>query len=147
MKLLQICLVQRVSNNLNVHFIQVLLRDAVDKERRQRRIDQHGVVKVSRRSGDMNRFHLVEAAERVAFRNQLGNRPLVQCARDQQNDVVDHVRVRDHVEERRERLHGMVANVLKLDDQLLAQLVFDGRHRQRRRLIGQEVAVVGALEM
>ena len=48
----------------------------------------------------MDGLHLLEAAERVALRDQLGDRPLVQSSGDQQDDVVDHVAVGDVVKER-----------------------------------------------
>lgn len=95
----------------------------------------------------MNGLHLLKTAQRVAFGYQLRNGTLVQSARDEQNDVVDHVAVRNEVEEVRQRLHGMIAHVLELDHQLLAQLVVDHGHRQGRRLVGQETAIVRALQV
>jgi len=72
---------------------------------------------------------------------------LVKRSGDQQYDVVNHVTVRDVIEERAEGFHGMVAHVLKFNDELLAQLVIDDGHRQRAGFIGQELAVVRGLQM
>lgn len=83
----------------------------------------------------------------MAFRYELGYGTLVKGTGDQQNDVVDHVAVRDVIEERAERLHGMIAHMLELDDQLLAQLVVDDGHGQRAGFVGQELPVIGGLQV
>lgn len=95
----------------------------------------------------MYRFHLLEAAQRMALWYQLGNGTLVQGAGNQQDDVVDHVTVRNVVEECAERLHGMIAHMLEFNDEFLAQLVIDDRHGQRAGLVGQKLTVVGGLQM
>ena len=41
----------------------------------------------------MNSFHLLKGPQRVTFRDQLRNRALVKSPGDQQDDIVDHVRV------------------------------------------------------
>lgn len=144
---LQVGFVQGIAYDLNVHLVQILLGDAINKERRQRRIHQHGIVELSGRGCHMYRLHLLKAAQRMAFGYQLRNGTLVQRARDQQYDIIDHIAVRDKVQEVGQRLHRMVAHMLELDHQLLAQLVIDHGHRQRRRLVGQKAAVVRALQM
>ena len=53
----------------------------------------------------------------------------------------------DVVHEGCKRLHGVGAHVLELDDQLLSELVIDDGYLQRRRLVGEEVAIVSALKM
>ena len=55
--------------------------------------------------------------------------------------------VSDEVEEGGEGAGGVVAHVLELGDELLAQLVVDDGDLQRRRHVGQEVAVVGRLQV
>lgn len=60
-------------------------------ERTERCVDKHGVVQLCRRVRNVYRFHLFERAEWMTFTDQLTNRPLMQCARDEQYDVVDHV--------------------------------------------------------
>ena len=55
--------------------------------------------------------------------------------------------VRDEVEEGCEGARGVVAHVLELCDELLAQLVVDHGDLERRRHVGQEVAVVGRLKV
>ena len=42
------------------------------------RVDEHGVVELGGRGGDVDRLHLLEGAERVALAHQLGDGPLVQ---------------------------------------------------------------------
>lgn len=144
---LQVRLVQRIPDDFDVHLVQVLLRDAVDEEGRQRRVDQHGVVQLGGGSRDVDGLHLLEAAQRVTLGDELVDGALVERARDQQDDVVDHVAVRDEVQERGQRLHSMIPQVLELNHELLAQLVVDGGHGQGRWLVGQELAVVGALQV
>lgn len=56
-------------------------------------INQDGIVKLSRGLGNVDSLHLLKAAQRVAFRHQLRDRPLVQCARDQEDDIINHVAV------------------------------------------------------
>lgn len=41
----------------------------------------------------------------------------------------------------------MISHVLELCHQLVTQLVINDRHLKRRRLIGQKVSIVSALEM
>ena len=55
--------------------------------------------------------------------------------------------VSDEVEKGGEGPRGVVAHVLKLGHELLAQLVVDHRDLDRRRHVGQEVAVVGRLKV
>ena len=110
---LQVGLVQRVADDLNVHLVEVLLVDAAleegglrenNKRKSQReveslsvlterRVNEDGVVELGRRRGDVDGLHLFEAAQRVALAHQLGQRSLVQGASDQQDDVVNHVAV------------------------------------------------------
>lgn len=144
---LQVRLVQRVTDDLDVHLVQILLGDAVDEERGERRIDQHRIVQLGRCGRDVDRLHLLEAAERVALRDELRDRALMQRARDQQDDVVDHVAVRDVVQEGGQRLDRMVAHVLELDHQLLAQLVVDHGHGQRGRFVREELPIVRTLQV
>jgi len=72
---------------------------------------------------------------------------LVKCSGDQQYDVVNHVTVRDVIEECTEGFHSMIPHVLKFNHKFLAQLVIDDGHSQRARFIGQELAVVCGLQM
>ncbi len=113
----------------------------------QRRVDQDGVVQLGRRGGDVDGLHLLEGPQRVALAHQLRDGPLVQGAGDEQDDVVDHVAVGDEVEEGGQLAGGVVAHVLELGHQLLAQVVVDDRHLQRRRHGRQEVAIVRALQV
>ena len=62
----------------------------------------------------MDGFHLLEAPQRVAFRHQLRDRPLMQRSRDQQDDVVYHVTVRDEVQKGGQLAAGVIAHVLEL---------------------------------
>ena len=59
----------------------------------QGRVHQDGVVQLGGGLGDVDRLHLLEAAQRVTLWHQLRDGPLVQSARDQQDDVIDHVAV------------------------------------------------------
>ena len=72
---------------------------------------------------DVDRLHLLEAAKRSVLAYELQDGPLVEGTGDEQDDVVDHVAVGDVVEE-----GGLVAHVLELRHQLLAQLVVNHGH-------------------
>jgi len=78
---------------------------------------------------------------------QFRYRALVKCSGDQQYDVINHVTVCDVVEECAEWFYGMVAHVLKFNNELLTQLVIDDRHCQWAGFVGQELAVVCRLQM
>ena len=41
----------------------------------------------------------------------------------------------------------MIANVLEFGHQLFSKLIVDDGHIERRSLVGQEVAIIGGLEM
>lgn len=122
---LEISFVQSVSDDLDVHLVQVLLADAVDEEWRERCVHQHGVVQLSWGRGNVNRFHLLEAAQGMALGDELGDGTLVEGPGNQQDDVVDHVAVGDEVEEGRQWFDSVISHVLELNDELLAQLVVD----------------------
>lgn len=57
------------------------------------RVHQDGIVELSGGLGDVDRLHLLEAAQWVTLWNQLRDGALVEGARDQQDDVVNHVAV------------------------------------------------------
>lgn len=71
----------------------------------------------------------------------------MQCARDQQNDIVNHVAVRDEVQECGQRFNGMITQMLEFDDEFLAQFIVDNWHRQRRRFVCQKLAIIRSLQM
>lgn len=59
----------------------------------QGRVHQDGVVKLGGGLGDVDRFHLLEASQRVTLWHQLRDGPLVEGSRDQQDDVINHIAV------------------------------------------------------
>ncbi len=59
----------------------------------ERRVDEDSVVELGGRGSDVNGLHLLEGAERVALGEELLERALVEWARDEEHDVVDHVAV------------------------------------------------------
>ena len=127
---LQVSLVQSVTNDFDVHFIQILFGNAIHEEWSQWRIDQNGIVQFSWISSHVNGFHLLETTQWMTFWDQFRNWTLMQSSGDQQNDVVDHVAVSDEVQECRQWLDGMVAQVLEFNDQFLTQFVVDDRNGQ-----------------
>ena len=56
-------------------------------------VHQHGIVKVRRSRGDVDRLHFSKAAQRVTLVSELRYLPLTQRAGDEKDDVVDHVAV------------------------------------------------------
>lgn len=121
----EVSLVQSVSDDFDVHLVQVLLADAVNEKRGQWGVDEHCVVQLCRCGGDVNRFHLFEASQGVALRDELGDGALVEGSGDQQDDVIDHVAVGDEVQESRQWLDCVISHVLELDHELLTQFVVD----------------------
>lgn len=69
----------------------------------------------------------------------------MQSACYEQDNVVDHVTVRDKIQERWEGLNSMVAKMLELDDQFFAQFVVDRGDGQGRRFVRQKRPVIRAL--
>ena len=63
--------------------------------------------------------------------DQLGDGPLVEGPRDEEDDVVDHVAVGDVVQEGGQSARGVVPHVLELGDELLAEFVVDDGDLQR----------------
>ena len=59
----------------------------------QRRVHQDGIVQFSGCLSNIDRLHLLKAAQRVAFGHELRDGSLVQSPRDQQDDIVNHVAV------------------------------------------------------
>lgn len=86
----------------------------------------------------MDSFHLLETPQRVAFGDQLRNGALMQRTRNQQNNVIYHVTVRDKVQESRKRLNSLIPQVLELDHEFFSQLVIDGGNSEGRRLVCQK---------
>lgn len=70
------------------------------KLRTERRVHQDGVVQLCRGLGDVDCLHLLEASQWVTLRYQLRYGALVQSARDQQDDIIDHVAVPEVSQER-----------------------------------------------
>lgn len=61
--------------------------------RTQRCIHQDGVVELSRGLCDVDRLHLLKAAQRVTLGHEFRDGSLVEGARDQKDDIIDHVAV------------------------------------------------------
>ena len=61
-EVLEVRLEERVADDLDVHLVDVLEREAVAKVRPQRRVDQHHPVQVRRALRDAQRRHRVEHA-------------------------------------------------------------------------------------
>ena len=119
-KSLQVRLVERVSDDFNVHLVQVLFTDAVNEEWSQWRVDKHCIVELSRRGSDMDRLHLLETSKWMALGDELGDRTLVESPGDEQDDVVNHVTVGDEVQESREWLDCVISHMLELNHELFA---------------------------
>lgn len=79
---------------ITVQFPLLLINSSVYTEvHTQRRVHQDGVVKLGGGLGDVDRLHLLEAAQRVTLWHQLRDGTLVEGAGDQQDDVIDHIAV------------------------------------------------------
>ena len=103
MEILEIVLIKRIPNDLNVQLIQILMAQASLEVRCKRCFDQDTVVEffdIGRYAEDRHGF---EPAERVAALEELAGISFVKCACDEESDVVDHVAVGKIVHELCER--------------------------------------------
>mmetsp|Transcript_73128 Transcript_73128/g.200807 ORF Transcript_73128/g.200807 Transcript_73128/m.200807 type:complete len:461 (+) Transcript_73128:408-1790(+) len=146
-KVLQVCLVQRVADDLNVQLIEVIEREAIAEVGTEWRVYQDQLIELGRGVGRAEHRHRIKHAERVALLEQLGGVAVVVCARDHQHHVVDHVPVRDVVHERRERFHCLDPEEVELLHQLLRALLGERRRRDGGSLVLQKVAILGAGEV
>ena len=96
-KVLEIGLVERVPDDLDVHLVQVFGREAVAKVRRKGGLDQDRVVELCNVGRHTEGRHTLKDAQRVTPLQQLMCVAFVQCSRDQQDDIVDHVRISNDI--------------------------------------------------
>lgn len=80
MERFEIRLVDSVSNDLNVHLIQILFTNAIDEIGSQRGVHQDSIVQVRWSGRHVNGLHLVERPQWMTFGNQLGQWALMQSA-------------------------------------------------------------------
>ena len=85
----------------------------------ERRVYQDGVEELLRVLNVDDRLHLGEDAERVALLEQIGELAVLPPPQQHQRHVVNHVAVRDVVEEGGERLRRLRLQEVELLDQLL----------------------------
>lgn len=77
----------------------------------------------------------------------MSNSKQLKLTGNKQNDVINHVGMQNVVEKRWQWFYCMVANVLKLWNQLLSKFVINNCHIQWRSFIGEEVAIIGRLQV
>ena len=123
--------------------VEVLLVERAHDVGAEGGIDEDGLVELADVVAGGEGPDGLEHAERVAPLEELAEVALVEGARDDEDDVVDHVPVGDVVEEGRERLDGVELHVLELVHHLLDALLLDGRGLDRRGLVLQDVPVLG----
>ena len=92
----------------------------------ERRVYQDGVEELLRVLNVDDRLHLGEDAERVALLEQIGELAVLPPPQQHQRHVVNHVAVRDVVEEGGERLRRLRLQEVELLDQLLLWRVGEG---------------------
>ena len=73
----QICLVKSVSDDFDVHLIQILFANAVNEKRCQRCVHQYCIVEISRVGRHVNGLHLVKRSQWMTLRDQFRKRPLM----------------------------------------------------------------------
>ncbi|KAG5458325.1 MAG: hypothetical protein BJ554DRAFT_1467, partial [Olpidium bornovanus] len=108
----EVRLVEGVTDDLDVHLIEVLRRQAVHElfpvaqrprrsrrsaektpELTKRRVDEHSAVQFLDVGGNAQGGHGVEDADRVAPLQQFVRVALVQSPRDEEDDIVDHISI------------------------------------------------------
>ena len=92
----------------------------------ERRVYQDGVEELLRVLNVDDRLHLGEDAERVALLEQVGELAVLPPPQQHQRHVVNHVAVRDVVEEGGERLRRLRLQEVELLDQLLLRRAGEG---------------------
>lgn len=97
----------------------------------KRSINKNGVVELGWSSCYMDGLHLLEASQRMTLGYQLGYRPLMEGSRNQENDVVDHVAISYKVQKLGQRLDGVIAHMLKFNDELFSELVVNDADSER----------------
>mmetsp|Transcript_43854 Transcript_43854/g.83747 ORF Transcript_43854/g.83747 Transcript_43854/m.83747 type:complete len:261 (-) Transcript_43854:392-1174(-) len=141
-KVFQVSLVKGVAHDLDVHLVQILARQALGKVSCQRRIDEHILVQLTHVLCYCQGSDGVKDAQRVTVVQQFLHVALVQRARDNQHHIVDHVPVREVVQEGGQRLGRLATHVAELVHQLASCLVHNGRHLERAWFILKETAVI-----
>lgn len=75
------------------HYYSVFTTALYMEVHTQGRVHQDGVVQLGGGLSDVDRLHLLEAAQRMTLWHQLRDGALVEGARDQQDDIIDHIAV------------------------------------------------------
>ena len=103
-KVTKVRTVERVANDLDVLLTKVLLRHIVADVRAERRVDENALVQVRHCVARAERRDCLEHAKRMAALKKFRCVALMKSPGDQQNYIVNHVPVRDKVQELGQRV-------------------------------------------
>lgn len=144
-KVLEVGLVQSVSDDLNVELVQLghATLEAVLEVGGQWGVHKHRVVQRLDVGGHRQSGQRVEPTKRVASLQQLRVVSVVESSCDKQSHVINHVAVGDVVHEFGHGLHGLGSNVPELGNELSRRLFLNGGCGDWRRHIGEKVSVLG----
>mmetsp|Transcript_14135 Transcript_14135/g.40039 ORF Transcript_14135/g.40039 Transcript_14135/m.40039 type:complete len:427 (+) Transcript_14135:1580-2860(+) len=129
-KVLDPALVQHVSHDLQVHLGEVLPRQTALEVLGEGRVDQHQLVELLHVRGHRQRSDGIKHAEGVALVQQLRRVLVVEAARYDEHDVVDHMGYPAHLKKRIQGTLRLALEVLELLHEL-----FRARFHQRRRRV------------
>lgn len=82
---------QGVTDNLNVELIEIGRLQALGHKGAQRRVLQHTRVQLAWGCGHRDNPNFVKHAQRMALWEQFRHLPLVPCANQEENHIVNHV--------------------------------------------------------
>ena len=143
-EVLQIGLVEGVPDDFNVQLAQIPLGgDTLLEVGGKGGFDHEPLVTIFDGGVDGERGHSLESPEGVGLLNQLFWRTVVHGPRNEEDGVVNHVRVAEVIQIVSERHDGRVLDVVELDCHSLCALLNDDGGLQRVGGISEEIPISG----
>ena len=147
-EVLQVGLVEGVTDDLNVQLAQVPLgRDTLLEVGGKGGLDHEPLVTILNGGVDSQRGHTLESSKRVSLLDKLLGGAIVHGPRDEEDSVIDHVRVAKVVQKVGEGDNGSVLDVVELNGHPLSALFDDNRGLQRVGGISKEIPISGSGKM
>mmetsp|Transcript_34934 Transcript_34934/g.54445 ORF Transcript_34934/g.54445 Transcript_34934/m.54445 type:complete len:375 (+) Transcript_34934:166-1290(+) len=147
-EVLQISLVEGVTDDFNVQLAQITLGgDTLLEVRGKGGLDHEPLVTVFNGGVDGEGSHTFESTKGMGLLNQLFWGTVVHSTRNEEDGVVNHVRVAEVIQIVGERDDGRVLDVVELDGHSLCALFNDDGCLQRVGGIGKEITIGGGSKM
>lgn len=81
----------------------------------------------------------------MTFVDELRDVTIVQSAGDKENEIIDHVRVGEIIQKRRQGLNGLSAYKLEFVDKLLGGMLSYGLGGEGSRFVLKKIPIIGGL--